>query len=49
MDWQQMTCTSSVEDVATVSIEAWPNPANDALQVEASPGTRLALLDSAWP
>ena len=42
---QQMACTSSIEDVATVSIEAWPNPANDALQVEAKPGTRLSLLD----
>ena len=42
---EQMTCVSSVEDVATVSLEAWPNPANDALQVEAAPGTQLALID----
>ncbi|MBL6646241.1 MAG: redoxin domain-containing protein [Flavobacteriales bacterium] len=42
---QQMTCTSMVEDVASVSVTAWPNPASDALQVEAKPGTRLTLID----
>ena len=42
---EQMTCTSSIGDVATVSLAAWPNPASDALQVEVKPGTRIALLD----
>jgi len=42
---EQMTCTSMVEDVASVSVTAWPNPASDALQVEAKPGTRLTLID----
>jgi hypothetical protein len=42
---EQMACTSSMEDAPAVSIAAWPNPANSALQVEAQPGTHLALLD----
>ena len=44
-DLEQMTCVSSVEDAATVALTAWPNPAQDALQVEAAPGTQLALID----
>ena len=42
---EQMTCVSSVEDNTSVALTAWPNPANDALQVEAAPGTQLALID----
>ena len=43
---EQMTCTSSIGDVATVSLAAWPNPASDALQVEGHPGNpALRLLD----
>ena len=42
---EQMTCVSSVEQEAAVSLLAWPNPANDALQVEAAPGTQLTLID----
>jgi len=42
---QEMSCVSSVEDEATVALTAWPNPAQDALQVEAAPGTELALID----
>ena len=42
---EQMTYVSSVEDEATVALTAWPNPAQDALQVEAAPGTQIALID----
>ena len=42
---EQMACVSSVEQEASVSLLAWPNPANDALQVEAAPGTQLTLID----
>ena len=42
---EQMACTSSMEDAPAVSIAAWPNPASNALQVEAQPGTHLVLLD----
>ena len=42
---EEMSCVSSVEDEPTVALTAWPNPAQDALQVEAAPGTQLALID----
>ena len=42
---EQMACVSSVEQEATVSLLTWPNPANEALQVEAIPGTQLTLID----
>jgi hypothetical protein len=43
----QMTCGMplSSEENAGVSLDTWPNPAQDALQVEAAPGTQLALID----
>jgi len=42
---EHMTCVSSVEGDAPVTWAAWPNPASDALQVEAAPGTQIALID----
>lgn len=43
----QVTCglPLSTEENEALSIDAWPNPANDALQVEATPGTQIALID----
>ena len=43
----QMTCglPLSSEENTTINLSVWPNPATDALQVEASPGTQITLID----